>query len=69
MLVSAGRNRRRFWTISLSVLSNIAAAVSGEARGFKVWVKGEGTGGGVSPSRWGPGAVPRKIFQLTDACR
>jgi hypothetical protein len=41
-----------------------AAAVSGEARGFKVGVKGEGTGG-VYPLPLGarPGLCPRKNFQ------
>jgi hypothetical protein len=47
---------------SLPVLSNIAAAVSGEARGLKVGVKGEGTGGGVFPPAGGPGAVPPEKF-------
>jgi hypothetical protein len=43
--------------------------VSGEARGFRVGVKGEGTGGGVPPPAGGLGAVPRKKFQITDARR
>jgi hypothetical protein len=55
--------------LSLSVLSNIAAAVGGEARGFKVGVKGEGTGGGVPPPARGLGLYPRENFQITDACR
>jgi hypothetical protein len=60
------RIRRRFWT-SLPVLSNIAAAVSGEARGFKVGVKGKVRG---IRSRWGPGGcAPGKFFKVTDACR
>jgi hypothetical protein len=63
MLVSAGAyNGRRFWTLSLSILYKIAAAVSDEARGFKVGVKGEGTGAGVSPPAGGPGAVPPENF-------
>jgi hypothetical protein len=38
---------------------------SGEARGFKVGVKGEDTGGAVSPPVGGPGAVPpEKNFKL-----
>jgi hypothetical protein len=61
--------RRRFWTFSLPVLSNIAAAVSGEARGFKVGVKGRVREGCI-PFRWGPGGcAPGKIFKVTDACR
>jgi hypothetical protein len=55
--------------LTLPVLSNIAAAVSAEARGFKVGVKGEDAGGGVSPLAGGPGAVPRKNFLVKDACR
>jgi hypothetical protein len=58
---SVQERNRRFLTFSLSVSSNIAAAVSGEPRGFKVGVKGEGTGG-VYPSRWEPGAVPPEKF-------
>jgi hypothetical protein len=47
---------------SLPVLSNIAAAVSSEARGFQVGVKGEGTGG-VYPLPLGArGAVPPEKF-------
>jgi hypothetical protein len=75
MQISASRwsvqecNRRRFFTFRFSVLSHIAAAVSGEARGFKMGVKGEGTGEGVSPPAGSPGLCPRKIFQVTDACR
>jgi hypothetical protein len=57
------RIRRRFWTFSLPVLSNIAAAVSGEARGFKVGVKGEGTGGVYSLPLGVRGLCPRKNFQ------
>jgi hypothetical protein len=57
------------FALSLSILSNIAAAVGGEARGFKVGVKGKGTGGDVSPPAEGPGLCPRKNFQVTDACR
>jgi hypothetical protein len=56
------RIRRRFWTLSLPVLSNIAAAVSGEARGFKVGVKGEGTGGVYPLPLGAPGAVPPEKF-------
>jgi hypothetical protein len=56
------RNRRSFLSFSLPVLSNIAAAVSGEARGFKVGLKGEGTGRGLSPPAGGPGAVPPENF-------
>jgi hypothetical protein len=48
--------------LSLSVLSNIAAVISGEARGFKVRVKGEGTGGGVSLLAGGPGVVRPEKF-------
>jgi hypothetical protein len=48
------RDRRRFWTFSLPVLSNIAAAVSDETKGFKVGVKGR-VQEGMYPSRWGPG--------------
>jgi hypothetical protein len=59
------RNRRRFWTFRFPFLSNIAATVSGEARGFKVGVKGEGTGGGVSPPAGGSGAMPpEKLSKL-----
>jgi hypothetical protein len=64
-LVQAGSVIEGVFGLSLSVLSNIAAAVSGEARGFKVGVKGEDTGGGVSSGAWGPGAVPpEKNFKL-----
>jgi hypothetical protein len=38
---------------------------SGEARGFKVGVKG----GGVPPPAGGPGLCPPKNFQITDARR
>jgi hypothetical protein len=54
------RNRRRFWTFSLPVLSNIAAAVSDEARGFKVGLRG-GYGRGIPPAG-GPGAQPPEKF-------
>jgi hypothetical protein len=61
MLVGAGAHWKAFLDFSLPVLSNVAAAVSGEARGFKVEVKGEGTG---YPLPLGArGLCPQKNFQ------
>jgi hypothetical protein len=63
MLVSAGAHQKAFLDFSLPVLSNIAAAISGEARGFKVGVKGEGTGGVYPLPLETRGLCPRKNFQ------
>jgi hypothetical protein len=43
--------------------------LTGEARGFKVGVKEEGTGGVYLLLLGARGLCPRKIFQITDACR
>jgi hypothetical protein len=48
---------------SLPVLSNIAAAVSGEARGFKVGVRGRVREGVYTLPLGARGLCPRKIFQ------
>jgi hypothetical protein len=68
MLISAGAQKKAFLDFSLPVLSNIAAAVSGEARAFKVGVKGR-VGRGVSPPAGARGLCLWKNFQVTDACR